>query len=237
MSEYKRNPRGARRARKSMSRKAMVIVSLMMVLAMAAVGGTFAWLAASTTTVQNTFTVGDIDIDLYEHLRNEDGTLKTTDADITRTGIDDYKIIPGVDLNKDPTVVVKAGSEACWVFIKVDASNWPTNEKISYSIDTSVWKKLDGVDGVWYLSQDALLSDDDTDATHNVLTGKKIYVNGSLTKSEVNAIQNSLTNNSFDLKITAYAIQKATFDTPDAAWTEIASIIANDGFDENGANE
>ena len=32
MSDYKRNPRGARRARKSMGRKAIVVLSLMMVL-------------------------------------------------------------------------------------------------------------------------------------------------------------------------------------------------------------
>ena len=39
MSDYKRNPRGARRARKSMGRKAIVVLSLMMVLVLAAVGG------------------------------------------------------------------------------------------------------------------------------------------------------------------------------------------------------
>ena len=62
MSDYKRNPRGARRARKSMGRKALVVLSLMMVLAVAAVGGTVAWLTATTTAVTNTFTVGDINI-------------------------------------------------------------------------------------------------------------------------------------------------------------------------------
>ena len=84
MSEYKRNPRGARRARKSLGRKALVVLSLMMVLAVAAVGGTLAWLTDSTQEVKNTFTTSDIDITL---------------AETTGTS---YKMVPGFTITKDP---------------------------------------------------------------------------------------------------------------------------------------
>ena len=84
MSDYKRNPRGARRARKSLSRKALVVLSLMMVLAVAAVGGTIAWLTDSTDAVTNTFTVGNINIDL------------------TETKNLDLKMVPGNTITKDP---------------------------------------------------------------------------------------------------------------------------------------
>ena len=85
---------------------------LMLVLALALIvgvagGATFAWLTAKTDPVVNTFTYGDINIDLAES-----------------TG-SDYKIIPGVDIGKDPKVTVKAGSEACWLFVKVEEEKWP----------------------------------------------------------------------------------------------------------------
>lgn len=227
MSEYKRNPRSARRARKSLSRKALVVLSLMMVLVLAAVGGTVAWLTAKTGTITNTFTVGDIDIDLYEHLRNTDGSLKTgiTDTDVTRSGIDDYKIIPGVDLNKDPTVVVKAGSEACWVFVKVEETAWPqvkeddeTTLKIAYAID-SAWTALDKekYPGVYYIQQTDL-SSSVNDAVYNVLANKKVTVSDTLTKKDADDLKNT----SIALKFTAYAIQQATFATAEDAWLEVS---------------
>ena len=83
MSDYKRNPRGARRARKSMGRKALVVLSLMMVLAVAAVGGTLAWLTDSTQEVKNTFTTSDIEITLTESENL------------------DLKMVPGFTITKD----------------------------------------------------------------------------------------------------------------------------------------
>lgn len=222
MSEYKRNPRGARRARKSMSRKAMVIVSLMMVLVLAAVGGTIAWLTAKTGTITNTFTVGDIAIDLYEHELDDDGEFADT---ITRTGIKNYKIIPGVDLNKDPTVVVEAGSEACWVFVKVEVNNWPqvteadeTTLKIAYAIDETKWTALDEdkYPGVYYIKQSELPSTADN-AVYNVLVNNEVTVSHTLTKKDADGLQGT----SIDLKFTAYAIQQATFETAEKAWIEV----------------
>lgn len=66
-----------------------------------AVGGTIAWLTATTEPVVNTFTYGKIKIELTETTGTE------------------YKIIPGVNISKDPKVTVKADSEACWLFVKV----------------------------------------------------------------------------------------------------------------------
>ena len=111
MSDYKRNPRGARRARKSMGRKALVVLSLMLVLVLAAVGGTVAWLTDSTDAVTNTFTVGDINITLTETWNTasvEDGEKDSWTA----------KMIPGNQYLKDPKVTVQAGSEACYLFVK-----------------------------------------------------------------------------------------------------------------------
>ena len=78
------------------------IVAIALVLC-CVVGGSLAWLVDQTDPVKNTFTVGDINIDLTE---------TTTD----------YKMVPGNTIAKDPTVTVKADSEASWLFVKVTAS-------------------------------------------------------------------------------------------------------------------
>ena len=67
----------------------LLVALLAVVLAIGcAVGGTVAWLVTSTATVTNTFSYGNINIKLDES-----------------TG-SDYKIIPGVNIKKDPYVEV-----------------------------------------------------------------------------------------------------------------------------------
>ena len=182
MSDYKRNPRGARRARKSMGRKALVVLSLMMVLAVAAVGGTLAWLTDSTQEVKNTFTTSDIEITLTESENL------------------DLKMVPGFTITKDPKVTVKAGSEACWLFVKVEKSD-NLDSFISYTVDSS-WTALDGVTGVYYREVAATTADTD----FPVLTSNQVTVKKEVTKSQMealkaeNAVQPTLT-------FTAYATQ------------------------------
>ena len=81
--------------RRSVGMKTFVAMLALVLVIGCAVGGTVAWLTAQTGPVVNTFTYGNINITLSE-----------------TTG-EDYKIIPGVDIEKDPTVTVKKDSEAC----------------------------------------------------------------------------------------------------------------------------
>lgn len=85
-------------------KKRIVIIALaiMMLSVSIAVGTTLAWLMDETDAVENTFTVGDINIELKE----------TTGSN--------YKIVPGNSQAKDPTVTVKAGSEKCYVYVLID---------------------------------------------------------------------------------------------------------------------
>ena len=202
------------RKRRQARRVALTLV-LMLTVALVSIGGTIAWLTDKTDAVENTFTVGNIDIDLYEHLRNEDGTLKTgtEEANITREGIDDYKIIPGTDLAKDPTAVVKAGSEKCYLFVKVEATGW-TNSKVSYSINTSVWTALDATNnpGVYYKVVETNATQDQS---FNILTDNEVTVSDDLTKEEVDAITSGWT-----LTFTAYACQFENR-TAAEAWTAV----------------
>lgn len=206
------------RQRKLRNRRIALTVCLMLVVMVASIGGTVAWLTATTDPVTNTFTYGDINIDLYEH--KYDASTNTLGNDKIRDDSNKYKIIPGVNLPKDPTVEVKAGSEACWLFVKVDQSE-AFASGVTYDIADG-WTQLTGeeiTDTVYYRQVGA---DAANDQTFDVLEQKTtadgktyaITVSNQLTKTDVEN-QGTVT-----LKFTAYAIQQEGFDTPAAAWAE-----------------
>lgn len=112
-----------------MKKKTLALVLALTLLVAGVVGGTLAWLTDRTAEVKNTFTVGDINIGLTE---------TTTD----------YKMVPGNTIAKDPTVTVKANSEACWLFVQVTESE-NLDTFITYAIAEG-WTALPGVDGVYY---------------------------------------------------------------------------------------
>lgn len=190
-----------------MKKKSMtVVLSLVLVLCLA-VGGTLAWLTAKTDTVTNTFTVGDINLDLYEHVLQADGTLGET---TTNSGNDNYKMVPGNTLPKDPTVVVKANSEACWLFVKVEKSaNFDTY--MSYTMD-SQWTALEGNDGVFYKEVAANTADQE----FNVLADKKVVVKDDVTKDMLETAKTSQPT----IKFTAYAVQKDNVTSASDAWAK-----------------
>lgn len=111
--------------RRSVSNRAFIAMLALVLVIGCAVGGTVAWLVSSSDPVVNTFTYGDINITLGE----------TTGAD--------YKIIPGVDISKDPKVTVTKDSEACWLFVKVEKAGTFVANKVTYSIADG-WTKGDG---------------------------------------------------------------------------------------------
>lgn len=190
-----------------MKKKSMtVVLSLVLVLCLA-VGGTLAWLTAKTDTVTNTFTVGDINLELYEHVLQADGTLGET---TTNSGNDNYKMVPGNTLPKDPTVVVKANSEACWLSVKVEKSaNFDTY--MSYTVD-SQWTALAGNEGVFYKEVAANTADQE----FNVLADKKVVVKDDVTKDMLETAKTSQPT----IKFTAYAVQKDNVTSASDAWTK-----------------
>ena len=205
--EMKRSSR-ARRAqqRKRRNRRIALTLCVMFVVLAASIGGTVAWLTDETDSVVNTFTYGDINITLEE-----------------TTG-EDYKIVPGVDIAKDPKVTVKAGSEACWLFVKVTKEGEFVDNKVTYSIrtGTSEWTQGKGVDvdgvpeNVYYREVDAVTTDTD----FYVLTDNKVYVKNTLTKEDIKDITNPT------LTFTAYAVQKAGIADAAAAWAKVPTTGA-----------
>lgn len=111
-------------------KKKIVALALVFCLSLAiGVGGTLAYLTATTQTVTNTFTVGNVsfdtaaldeaDVDVYGVKETvSDGEGGTKDA--PRVTANKYKLIPGHTYVKDPTIHIGAGSENAWLFVKVE---------------------------------------------------------------------------------------------------------------------
>lgn len=192
----------SKRKKKGVSTKVFLSLLALVLVVGCAVGGTIAWLTATTEPVVNTFTYGKINIELTE----------TTGAE--------YKIIPGVNISKDPKVTVKAGSEACWLFVKVAEEGTFVANRVTYSIEDG-WTALDATNhpGVYYREVDAVTADTD----FYVLAGDTTYPNGVVTVSENLTKEDikGLTETHPQLTFTAYAVQKDGIDTAAEAWAKV----------------
>lgn len=203
-----------------LNKKIIAMLSVFIMLAMVVIGssvsGTVAWLVSQSESTVSTFTLGDINITLAE-------------SDL---GSQPIKIIPGIDIKKDPKVTVMANSEACWLFVKVEESNWPDfkeadgmTRKVSYSVavDNNGWKALEKNPGVYFREVSA--EDAQKGIDYTVLAGNDscpsgvIKVSQELTKAEINSIISSRKQPS--LTFTAYAVQRTGIDTADAAWATV----------------
>ena len=90
------------------TRKILLMAACAVLLVCISVGATVAYLT-STDSVTNTFTVGKVAITLDEAQVTEYG-VAVEGADRVKTNT--YKLIPGHEYKKDPTVHFAAGSEA-----------------------------------------------------------------------------------------------------------------------------
>ena len=99
--------------------KALLLTLCAVLLVAASVLGTMAYLT-STAKVENTFTVGKVEIKLDEAKVTADGIPVEGAARVTANS---YKLMPGTTYTKDPTVTVKAGSEESYVRMKVTFNN------------------------------------------------------------------------------------------------------------------
>lgn len=193
-----------------MKKKTAALFLALALVVGATIGGTIAWLTATSDTVTNTFTTSNIDI-----------TLNETDADGNTVTSNSYQMVPGYTIDKDPTVTVKAGSEKCYLFVKLEKStNFDTY--LSYNVNTTgsdAWTKLDGVtDEVYYRIVEASNSDQTFSVlaagtkTFNEFTpaltctwgDNQLLVNPTVTKEKMNELNNQ---NYPKLIVTAYASQ------------------------------
>lgn len=179
-----------------MKKKALVLLVAVVLVIGCVIGGTLAWLTAKTDPVVNTFTTSDIDITLTE----------TQEA---------YKMVPGCTIHKDPKATVLAGSEECYLFVKLDKST-NFDSYLEFTVADG-WTVLDNVTDVYY----RVVTAADMGIEFSVLEGNQVTVKNTVTKDMMTtAKQNNPT-----LTITAYASQlyknnTETF-TPAEAWANV----------------
>ena len=184
-----------------MKKKVLALVLAMVLVVVGVAAGTLAWLTAKSDTVTNTFTTSDIKVKLEETKNN-------------------FKMIPGYDIQKDPKATVLAGSEECFLFVKLEKSaNF--DDFMTYEMADG-WAELTGENGVYYRKVQTA----DIDKPFSVLKDDKVTVRGTVTKDMMNAIDNG-TAAKPTLKITAYASQlhknaTETFSASEA-WNNIAN--------------
>ena len=162
-----------------MKKKGLAMVLALVLLAVCAVSGTLAWLTAKSDTVVNTFTTSDIKVELTE-------TNET------------YKMVPGYDIHKDPKAKVLAGSEECFLFVKLEKSqNFDTF--LTYEMAEG-WTLVPSETNVYF--RKVLTADIGT--AYSVLANDQVTVKGEVTK----AMMDGLTTETLPkLTVTAYASQ------------------------------
>ena len=217
------------------------VIALLMVCVLAlgcAIGGTMAWLVDSTENVVNTFTVGDINIELTEHDYDPETGMLSETTTITNA---DYKFVPGDTLPKDPYVTVKKDSEACYLFVKVvvennactgndaNGSSVTVNPIITWAIAEGwTWydtNKTDTVEaystenGTYYFYRTVEAVSADTNFA--VLKDDEVSVSDEVTKAMVETINTTKPT----LTFTAAAVQKAHIGTVDNAWEQLPTAF------------
>ena len=171
------------------------------------IGGTLAWLYDVTDPITNTFTVGNVTLSLAESKGEGEGNNKS------------FTVSPGTSVAKDPKVTVGAGSDDCYVFVKVDEVD--NSNAISWNMRAG-WTELEGAgvtdNTVWYQP----VSKNEGAQEFYVLEGG----DGDLANGKVdiaNTVTGSLEGTS--LTFTAYGIQQAGFNGDVlAAWNAVKDL-------------
>ena len=168
-----------------------------------AVGGTLAWLTATSGPVENTFTPSEVGVKIEETKGNT------------------FQFVPGVDIKKDPKVTATADVD-CYVYVKITETDWPT-ALIPYSVADG-WLPLvtstDCKTKVYYRACTATETAQ-LNQTWSVLEDDTIEVADTLTVANMESIADTV-----KLTFDAYIIQQAGFGSPEAAWNEVGKTPA-----------
>lgn len=211
------------------AKKAMLMTLCAIILVVATVFGTMAYLT-STDEVVNTFTVGNVAIKLDEAKVDPDGSLVTGAARVKENS---YKLLPGHTYNKDPMVTLLAGSETSYVKMTVTFSKANELDAIFAPNGADLTRIFNGYDAANWIAKGST-----KDATANTRTYEfwyketvgaptadvaldalfdSITVPGTITKEQLDTIKG------MTITVNAYAIQADGFANADAAWAKFSA--------------
>lgn len=235
------------------AKKVLTLVACAVLLVCISVGATLAYLQATTAPVQNTFSVGAVgatldeaEVDVFgnpivdskKNETDEKETLEETleqseylDPRVDRVTSNTYKLVPGEDYVKDPTVHLTAETEPVYVFVQVineitaieagnaaDATDEQKATTIAAQMATNGWKALGAAypniyvyENIVHTLTDGKLEDGSTAVAKGELPVFTTFTLGD--KAEITA---SYAEASIDVK--AFIIQANGFANAEAAW-------------------
>ena len=102
------------------AKKVLLLALCAILLVGATIAGTVAYLT-SQKTVTNTFTVGKVSITLTEDKINVQTGEKLTGSEAgTTDNLQNIKLVPGREIEKNPVITVSNDSEECYLFVKIE---------------------------------------------------------------------------------------------------------------------
>lgn len=191
------------------TRNRILLTALAALLLVAiSVGGTVAYLKASTNAITNTFTTAGITLELKE--------TKKPDGTEVADGVTDWtaKLIPGKDYDKNPKVKITNDVDA-YLFVKIEDT---TDSVLSYTNNLTAegqgWTALgDSYAGIYYREVAA----DATTKEWELIGGNKVTVKSNLVKETAVTGTDTVAmpSGNVTIKYTAYACQKEGFNAAD----------------------
>lgn len=205
-------------------RKALLLSLCAVMLVVASVLGTMAYLTSQDQVV-NTFTIGQVKINLDEAALDDTGA---PDPDADRVKENSYKLLPGHTYSKDPMVTVLEGSEESYVKMTVTFSHADELDAIFAPNGADLTSIFNGYDAANWIAKG-----NTKDANNNTRTYEFWYkeaVSAPSVDVELDALFDSITVpgeitneqlatiEGMTITVNAYAIQADGFADADAAW-------------------
>ena len=207
------------------NQKLVIAIVALSIALVCVIGGTLAFLIDSTETVTNTFTYGEIDIELWENTVDDEGNLtETKDYD----GIVYGKIVAGDVVKKNPTVTVKEGSEECYVYVKVTDTLAVDSVVTDMSIgEYNDWQvvKNDGNVTLYRYKTTVKAPAENNDSTAddiNIAVFTKVTFPGELTNDQIKSLKAD--GNKIEIQAYAHQSDNTNVDVADAAAINWAGI-------------
>lgn len=191
-----------------------------------------------TDVVENelTFSAGNVEIKLVQNLTNwyGDAITTATPEDTTTSptyDIDTFRLMPGKNYIKNPTVIVENGSSPSYIFVKIENGLKDIECKeptIDQQLKTNHWHILDSENYpyVYYYDENQNTSSSGSylvDASNDDVD-INLLVFEDFTISEDAVLSNYTTIEPPKISVKAYAIQGKGFKTFNDAWTQINEL-------------
>lgn len=189
------------------SKLVIIVISILSICSFI-VGTSVAWLSSKTDEVINTFTYGDINIKIEETDTKDNDNNEFTN---------EYKMLPGNKITKDPKVTVLKNSEDSYLFVEIKESE-NFKDFMTYEIAEG-WILLEDTNNVYVRE----VTKKDQDQEFYVLKDNTVTVKESVTKQMLNDLDKDGTTNYPTLSFIAYAVQRdnkiEAIDTAKEAWS------------------